>query len=467
VTRCVVVDIGSTWTKGGLFEVDEDASSEGPGLVNLSRVPTTLDDLGRGFFQLLWQLQGDKEFEGPVYASSSAKGGLRVTALGIVPDLTLKMARQTALSAGARITKVYAYELTDRDLEQIDQDPPDILLFAGGTDGGNKSILEHNTLAIKKLKSRPNVLFAGNRALEAFVAFHLGHFPLTMTENILPELDRPNPEPARKALRAIFLDRLIQGKGLAPVQARCSGPILPTPMRVFDFLRILEEQQLDGWQHLCLVDLGGATTDVYSMGGEQPSEAGVVLSKGVPDEHLSRTVEGDLGMRHSSRGVVDSRRRWVEERLRKTGNNQEWANFEEYVQTVEVEYSSLPNSPAEERYEALLASAAVTGALERHAGRGDSIYTPQGAVQIQRGKDLRPQRKLILSGGYFTSDRGRPQLDLSTSPIDDEGKFVLLPETWETYTDTRTLVPLFANLAVSFPGPAVWGLVASLQKEQL
>ena len=55
---------------------------------------------------------GDIQFE-EQYACSSAAGGLRMVAIGLVPELTAKAARQASLGAGAKVIKTYSYELTE------------------------------------------------------------------------------------------------------------------------------------------------------------------------------------------------------------------------------------------------------------------------------------------------------------------------------------------------------------------
>ena len=46
------------------------------------------------------------------------------------------------------------------------------------------------------------------------------------------------------------------------------------------------------------VDIGGATTDVYSIAEGKPTIENVII-KGLPEPFSKRTVEGDLGMRYS------------------------------------------------------------------------------------------------------------------------------------------------------------------------
>ena len=138
------VDIGSTYTKGGLFLL------EGEELRLLGRKvrPTTVDDLGRGFADVraaaLAGRPDGASGDVPVYWSSSARGGLKIAAVGLTPDLTLSVARMAATSAGGKVVRAFSYELASDDLAELEAVAPDIVLLTGGTDGGNSRVVLHN-----------------------------------------------------------------------------------------------------------------------------------------------------------------------------------------------------------------------------------------------------------------------------------------------------------------------------------
>ncbi|EKK6386495.1 glutamate mutase L, partial [Escherichia coli] len=97
--QIVSVDIGSTWTKAALFTREGDALT----LVNHVLTPTTTHHLAKGFFSSLNQvLNVDNALpllnsgEVALKYSSSAKGGLAVAAMGLVPSITLETAKVTA-----------------------------------------------------------------------------------------------------------------------------------------------------------------------------------------------------------------------------------------------------------------------------------------------------------------------------------------------------------------------------------
>ena len=233
--RVVSIDIGSTYTKGAIFDI------EGRRLRVLRRAsrPTTQDDLARGFGLVAAGLLG-VPWEGsldcldcgvPIRFSSSAKGGLRVAAVGLVPDLTLQVARLAAWSAGARIVGTSSYRLTQETLGVLLKDEPDIVLLTGGTDGGNEKFVLANAALLASSCFAGTVIYAGNRTAESEVARLLSAKTLISADNVLPEIGTLRIEPAREAIRKIFLDTIIRGKGLDSVRRFCGADPKPTPPR--------------------------------------------------------------------------------------------------------------------------------------------------------------------------------------------------------------------------------------------
>ena len=114
----LLIDFGSTYTKITAVDVDEEK------ILGTAQSYTTIEtDIINGLNNALAILKekiGDIQFE-EQYACSSAAGGLRMVAIGLVPELTAKAARQASLGAGAKVIKTYSYELTEGDLEEIDQ----------------------------------------------------------------------------------------------------------------------------------------------------------------------------------------------------------------------------------------------------------------------------------------------------------------------------------------------------------
>jgi hypothetical protein len=200
----LAVDFGSTYTKLVAIDCDDEL------LVGTAQSPTTVaDGVMIGLERALERLEASSGVKrrdiAHCVASSSAAGGLRMVAIGLVPDLTAEAARRAALGAGAKVLRVFAYELSRRDVEEIAQLAPDMILLSGGTDGGERKTIVGNASALAAMGLRVPVVVAGNRAAQDEVEAILrrGGLECAVVDNVLPELDRLNVEPARAAIRSI------------------------------------------------------------------------------------------------------------------------------------------------------------------------------------------------------------------------------------------------------------------------
>ena len=154
----ISIDIGSTWTKGVMFAFSAQGQLE---LVARTAHPTTVDNLSRGFDAVFEALAANGDAD-ELFYSSSAKGGLAVAAVGIVPEITAEMARITAHSAGAKLTQSFAYELTNADIAALQKSNPDIILLAGGSDGGNAHYPVENARKLAHPALPSTIVYAGN-----------------------------------------------------------------------------------------------------------------------------------------------------------------------------------------------------------------------------------------------------------------------------------------------------------------
>ncbi len=452
--RILSVDIGSTWTKGALF------ATHGDGLRLLARAQTpTTEHLPEGYFRVERELLAGDAGDLRVTWSSSAHGGLAVAALGLVPDWTLAAARAAALSAGARITSVYSYQLTPRDLERLNAEEPDILLFSGGTDGGNQHYVSHNARMLQGLNHKTVVIYAGNRDAADEVAGLLADRPLVFAANVLPDLREPSPEGARDAIRGVFLDRIVDGKGLSELVAHTGSAPHPTPLAMLEYVRAIGETGRLG-RFLCL-DMGGATTDVYSH-GEATSAEQAVPSAGLPEPVTRRTVEGDLGMRVSARAAAEAARPWVERLL--AARDLPAGGFDAWIGAVQADPSRLPATPVEQAFDEVLSAACVGAAASRHAGRIEIVYTAHGPTELRRGKDLRGFSTIVCTGG-FLSRGGDVRPAFSIMPFDERGRIVCTPADARVLFDREYLFPLLANARFAAPEAAVKAGIGLLQAQ--
>lgn len=463
MASCLAIDIGSTWTKGALFDwCDGELQLE-----RRAAHPTTVHDLGEGFAAVLQGLlpgvapaelaRRAARGELSIDYSSSAKGGLAVAALGLVPEITLEVAKLAACSAGAKLTQVLSYRLNGADIRALEQDPPDILLFAGGTDGGNTDYLLRNAQALARSSLRCAMVYAGNRAVRDEVCALLADRDLVAVDNLLPALDAPQPEPAREALRRLFLQRIVRGKGLDRVVDLVGAEPAPTPYAMLEFARAIAAT-VPGWEEFILLDIGGATTDVYSAHRE--AQASGVVQRGLPEPGVKRTVEGDLGMRVSAATTLAAARPVLAGQL-----GIDIAPMERHVRQVAALPQHLPGEDDEgQRLDALLAGFCLAEACTRHAGRSQEVSTPDGLVQLQLGRDLRGVRRVIGSGGWLAQAGGfDPTPWLRLRPLDERGRHVLLPARVDYFRDTGYLFPLLANVARRHPAAAARAGVRALQ----
>jgi len=212
VKAALLIDFGSTYTK--LRAVDMD----GARILGAGQGPSTVNsDITVGLNQALADLESHLG-RLPAFthrlASSSAAGGLAMVTVGLVPELTAEAARQAALGAGARLAGAFSYELTNADMDEIAALAPDIILLAGGTDGGNDKVIIHNGARLAGSGLTCPVILAGNRQAVDPVSdnFQAADMPVMVTENVMPDFGVLNIEPARAAIRQVFIDRIVHAK---------------------------------------------------------------------------------------------------------------------------------------------------------------------------------------------------------------------------------------------------------------
>ena len=228
----LLIDFGSTYTKLRAIDLDRRrilGSGQGPSTVATDVVigmKAALADLERRLGTL-------PQFRYRL-ASSSAAGGLRMVTIGLVRELTAEAARQAALGAGARLVGSFAYRLTASDVAAVEALAPDIVLLCGGTDGGNREVILHNAHALAASALRCPVVVAGNReATDEIVAMlDDGERLVTAAANVLPAIDTLDIEPARAAIRDVFMRRIVSAKGIDRVHAAIDGVLMPTPAAV-------------------------------------------------------------------------------------------------------------------------------------------------------------------------------------------------------------------------------------------
>jgi uncharacterized protein (TIGR01319 family) len=328
VRTIIATDCGSTTTKAILIE------KQGPEyrLVVRGEAPTTVeapfDDVTVGVVNAVREVEElsgktlleagkvlaerrDERTGADLYLStSSAGGGLQMTVAGVVKAMSAESAQRAALGAGAIIMDTIAVDDGRKDYQKVERIRalrPDMILMSGGTDGGTVTHLVDLAEMILSADPQPRlgiglripVIYAGNKDAAEPVREIIGEkVDLRAVENLRPTLDRENLHPAREAIHELFLEHVMQqAPGYAKLLTWTSTGIMSTPNAVGKIIQTIAER---GDINVLAVDIGGATTDVFSVFGGT----------------FNRTVSANLGMSYSICNVlteagVANIRRWV------------------------------------------------------------------------------------------------------------------------------------------------------------
>lgn len=444
------IDIGSTYTKAVAVDMDKEE------IMACAKAPTTvMTDVTIGVNNAIAEVKkitGDITFD-VFRGCSSAAGGLRMVSCGLVRDLTAEAARQAALSAGAKVIKVYANKLNLHEQKEILEIRPDIMMLAGGTDGGNSEVILHNAKIIADIPLNFPVIIAGNKAVADDVEeiITASGKQAVQCANVMPEFGGLNINPSREAIRQVFLDRIIDAKGLHEVQDMVQGDIIPTPASVIEAIQLLARgtKRSLGIGELVAVDIGGATTDIYSATNGCPVLSGAVL-KGIPHPATKRSVEGDLGMRWNAHSIVSL----VEEEF-----FAEYANVSvEKLKATLAKYKEnpelLPCDDEERRIDKQLAFQAAFIAMTRHAGSVEKIFTPLGESYLQTGKDLSDIQFVLGTGGSIINSPC-PKDILSGVEATPKEPFALMPRKPKYILDKKYILSAMGLLSQVNPEMAL------------
>lgn len=316
IRRILATDCGSTTTKAILIEKEGDEYR----LKVRGEAPTTVespfDDVTIGIINAVTEveelagvkiLEGDRiikreKLEGDgvdIYLStSSAGGGLQMAVAGVVRRMTAESAERAALGAGAIVMDVMSVDDRRKEYERITRLRhlrPDIVLLSGGIDGGTKSHVIGLAETILSADPKPRfgtgfklpVVYAGNTAAKDDISELIGErLDLKVVPNIRPVLERENLQPARDAIHEVFLTHVMShAPGYDKLMTWTDRDIMSTPAAVGTIMQtIANEEDID----VLGVDIGGATTDVFSVFGEV----------------FNRTVSANLGMSYSVCNVL-------------------------------------------------------------------------------------------------------------------------------------------------------------------
>ncbi|MBN1504428.1 MAG: glutamate mutase L [Candidatus Eisenbacteria bacterium] len=371
----LATDCGSTTTKAILIEKRGDEYR----LIVRGEAPTTVEapfeDVTRGVLNAVREVEelaGKKILEGEkiitpckngegvdLYIStSSAGGGLQMMVFGVVKTMTAESAQRAALGAGAIVMDVIASNdgrLPHQKIKRIRQLRPDMILLSGGIDGGTTAHVAElaELLSAADPKARLGagymlpVIYAGNKDARQIVSERLEKkTALVITDNLRPVLERENLGPARIRIHDLFMEHVMaHAPGYKKLMQWTPVPIMPTPAAVGKIIETIARDE--GIQPIG-VDIGGATTDVFSV------------FQGV----FNRTVSANLGMSYSISNV-----------LAETGlpNIMRWVPFQvgekdlrNRIKNKMIRPTTIPQSLEELMIEQAIAREALRLAFEQH-----------------------------------------------------------------------------------------------------
>ncbi|MEN3044294.1 MAG: glutamate mutase L [Candidatus Hydrothermales bacterium] len=374
-TRILATDCGSTTTKAILIE----KRGENYTLVARGEAPTTVEkpfeDVTKGAlnaFRELEELTGIQILEGEkiikgakgskgvdLYVStSSAGGGLQMMVAGVVKSMTAESAARAALGAGAIVMETIASNdgrLPYKRVELIRQLRPDMILLAGGIDGGTKKHVIELAELIRAAEPKPRfgisyklpVIYAGNKeAREDVVDILKDKTALSIVDNIRPVLEVENLGPARDKIHDLFLEHVMaHAPGYPKLMSWTDVPIMPTPGAVGLLMQKVAE--IEGIEILG-VDIGGATTDVFS----------------VFQCIFNRTVSANLGMSYSISNVMveagmENILRWIPFKIK-------ISDLRNRIRNKMIRPTTIPQNLEDLIVEQAIAREALRLALEQH-----------------------------------------------------------------------------------------------------
>ncbi|MGE5653301.1 MAG: glutamate mutase L [Bacillota bacterium] len=319
INSIIATDCGSTTTKAILIEKVDGVYR----LIVRGEAPTTVEapfeDVTAGVrnaVRELEELRGktfldengvitpsrDEKTGVDIYLStSSAGGGLQMMVAGVVKNMTAESAQRAALGAGAIVMDVISIDdgrKPHEKIERIRQLRPDMLLLSGGIDGGTVTHVVELGELIAAAEPKPRlgigfqlpIIYAGNKDARKYINDILGKkVDLRIVDNLRPVLEREALGPAREEIHNLFMEHVMaQAPGYNKLMKWTEVPIMPTPGAVGKIIQTCANEYNIS---IVGVDIGGATTDVFSVFGEE-------------HEFFNRTVSANLGMSYSICNVL-------------------------------------------------------------------------------------------------------------------------------------------------------------------
>jgi uncharacterized protein (TIGR01319 family) len=467
VQSVLATDCGSTTTKAILIERRNGEYR----LIVRGEAPTTVEapfeDVTRGVLNAIREVEelaGRQILDGEniispqsgtkgvdIYLStSSAGGGLQMMVTGAVKAMSAESAERAALGAGAIVMDVLAANdgrLPHERIQRIRHLRPDMVLLSGGTDGGDKIKVAEmaELIAAADPKARLGtqyklpVIYAGNKEAQPIVKQRIGdRTDLEMVDNLRPTLESENLRPARDAIHHLFMEHVMaHAPGYNKLLTWSPVPVMPTPGAVGLMIEtIAKEEEID----VLGVDIGGATTDVFSV------------FSGI----FNRTVSANLGMSYSVSNVlaeagIDNVMRWVPFKM-------DAGDLRNRIKNKMIRPTTIPQTLEELQVEQAISREALRLALIQHKALAVGLKGVQQErtisdtfSQTASGETLVNMETLALvvgSGGVLSHAPRRVQSALMM--ID-----AFLPEfVTQLAVDSIFMMPQLGVMSTKYPGPA-------------
>ncbi len=380
IRSILATDCGSTTTKAILIEKRGDEYQ----LIVRGEAPTTVEapveDVTAGVINAVTEVEelagrklldngviikpqnGDEGVD--VYIStSSAGGGLQMMVAGVVRNMTGESAERAALGAGAIVMDVIASNdkrLPHEKIERIRHLRPDMFLLSGGIDGGTTSHVVELAEIIAAARPQPRLgityelplIYAGNKDARELITERLGDvMSLEIVDNLRPVLEREDLMPTRHKIQDQFLEHVMaHAPGYKKLIDWTDAPIMPTPGAVGEIIQTVSSQQNI---QVVGVDIGGATTDVFSVFKNHDAEA-----------VFNRTVSANLGMSYSVSNVLAEA--GIENVLRWVPFDIEVGDLRNRVKNKMIRPTTIPQTLQELVLEQAIAREALRLAFEQH-----------------------------------------------------------------------------------------------------
>jgi len=397
----IATDCGSTTTKAILIEKKDGVYRQTFRGESPTTVEAPFEDVTRGVlnaFAEVEELSGRKILDGEkiitpaqgnigvdIYVStSSAGGGLQMMVAGAVKTMTAESAQRAALGAGAIVMDVIAsndQRLPHEKIDRIRHLRPDMILLSGGTDGGTVTHVVELAEYISAANPKPRlgmtfqlpVIYAGNKeAREKIKEILSKKAALNITDNIRPTLERENLFPARQEIQKLFLEHVMaQAPGYKKLMSWTGAPIMPTPGAVGLIMQTIARKNNI---NVVGVDIGGATTDVFSVYGEI----------------FNRTVSANLGMSYSISNVLAEA--GLENILRWMPFDIDESDLRNRIKNKMIRPTTIPQTLEELKIEQAISREALRVSFEQHKSLA------VGLKGVQRERDISEAFKQEVPG---------------------------------------------------------------------